>query len=215
MRTRVAASRLSCDTPSVPLIGAVQLRVLLNSTARRRALPLSSRTQPDFSLVALHDALDRQRTLRGLSWAAVASEMNARFNDVSGHSRIAASTLAGVRRKSLLEGDGVLQMLLWLGRTPESFVPGFTGAGAARYRLSELKANQILRWDTRALYAALDALRQARGMRWQQVAAAIGGYSPASLTRLKKGGRISLPGAMRLVAWLDQPAAAFTRASDW
>lgn len=177
------------------------------------ALPFNR--PPDFSLAALHDALDSQRKSRGMSWAAVAQEINARFRDVPGHKQIAASTIAGVRRKSLLEGDGALQMLLWLGRAPESFVPGFVGAGAARYQLSELGTNRILRWDTRKLHASLDALRTARGMSWQQVAADVGGFSPASLTRLQDGGRTSLPGVMRPVAWLEQPAAAFTRASDW
>ncbi len=170
---------------------------------------------PDFSLTALYDALDHERRSRGATWAAVAREINARFRDVPGHRAIAVSTITGLAGKQLVEGDGVLQMLLWLRRSPESFVPGFECANAARYRLKELGPTQILRWDTQALYAALNNQRQARGMRWQQVAAEIGGCTPAVLTRLEQGGRTVLPGVMRLVAWTGQPAAAFTRASDW
>jgi hypothetical protein len=35
------------------------------------------------------------------------------------------------------------------------------------------------------------------------------------LTNLSKGGRIGFPRVMRLVKWLDQPAAVFTRVADW
>ncbi|HEY6597729.1 MAG TPA: helix-turn-helix transcriptional regulator [Pseudomonadales bacterium] len=170
---------------------------------------------PDFSLTALYDALDHERQSRSTTWAVVAREINARFRDVRGHRAIAVSTITGLAGKQSVEGDGVLQMLLWLRRSPESFVPGFEGANAERYRLKELGPTQILRWDTRALYAALSHQRQARGVSWRQVAAEIRGCTPAMLTRLERGGRTVLPGVMRLVAWTGQPAAAFTRASDW
>src|SRR5262245_43837407 len=80
---------------------------------------------PDFSLAALYEALDDVRNARGISWAAVTREINARFCDVPGHRAIAASTISGLRDKDMVEGDGVLQMLVWLRRSPESFVPGF------------------------------------------------------------------------------------------
>ena len=165
--------------------------------------------------MALYDALDKERSSRSMSWAAVTREVNARFGDVPGHKPIAASTITGLSSKAVGEGDGILQMLLWLRRTPESFVPGFGGADAARYRLKELGTKQILRWDTGALYSALNAQRQGRGMRWQEVASEVGGFTPATLTRLAKGGRTSFPQVMRAVAWLGQPAAFFTRVSNW
>src|SRR5262245_8486663 len=117
----------------------------------------------DFDLRALYEALDAARVERGLSWAALAGEVN-RFRTVM--RPISTSTITGLRSKRVGEGDGILQMLLWLGRTPESFVPGMAGADASRFRLPRLKTTQILRWDTRALFAALDAGRQQRRLTW-------------------------------------------------
>jgi hypothetical protein len=105
-------------------------------------------------------------------------------------------------------------MLLWLGRTPESFVPGFTDAYSERFRLPDLTTNQVLRWDTRALFLALNAQRTERRMTWADVARELWGFTPGLLTNLSKGGRIGFPGVMRLVRWLDRPAASFTRIAD-
>jgi hypothetical protein len=105
-------------------------------------------------------------------------------------------------------------MLLWLRRTPESFVPGFADADAERFRLRELGREHILRWDTKALHSAMNAQRQGRGMTWKEVAQQVGGFTPGMLTNLAKGGRIGFPGVMRIVRWLGRPAAVFTRVSD-
>jgi hypothetical protein len=172
----------------------------------------------DFDLKALYEALDEQRRSRGLTWAAAAREINgiAPGERPEGHP-IATSTITGLKTKGFGEGDGILAMLLWLGRTPESFVPGFPDADAERFRLREgLSREQCLRWDAKKLHAALNAQRQDRHMTWSQVAQVIGGCTPGMLMNLAKGGRVGLPGVMRLVRWLDQPAAAFTRvAGAW
>ena len=168
---------------------------------------------PDFDLKALYDALDEQRGSLELSWAAANREIN-RFK-TDGHP-IATSTITGLKSKAAGEGDGILQMLLWLRRTPESFVPGFEEADAERFRLRVVGEDQILRWDVKALHSALNAQRQGRGMSWQEVAQEVGGYNADGLTRLAKGrGRVGFPRVMRIVSWLGQPAATFTRASDW
>jgi len=162
----------------------------------------------DFDLNALYRALDEQRRSRGLTWTAVMREIN-RF-DTIGHP-IATSTITGLQNKRVAEGDGILQMLLWLRRTPESFISGFEEADADRFRLPNVTEEQVLRWDTKALHSALNAERQARGMAWKDVAQELRGFTPAMLTNLSKAGRIGFPGVMRLVRWLGQPAAAFTR----
>ena len=108
----------------------------------------------------------------------------------------------------------MLQMLLWLGRAPESFVCGVENAEAGTYKLEEPGPGRILRWDAKALYSALNARRQAGGMTWGMVAQEVGGFTPGMLTRLAKGGRVGFPGVMRIVRWLERPAAAFTRVSD-
>jgi hypothetical protein len=169
-------------------------------------------TSGEFSLQGLYDALDAERRERQLSWTAVAAEVNRHRT----HLRpIAASTITGLRDKADGEGDGILQLLLWLRRSPESFVAGAADAGAIRFRLPELTTGQILRWDTRALHAAADARRRERSMSWAEVGEEIGGFTPSMLTNLAKGGRIGFPRVMRLVRWLGQPAVAFTRIADW
>jgi hypothetical protein len=62
-------------------------------------------------------------------------------------------------------------MLLWLRRTPESFIPTIADANAEGFRLPELTMGEILRWDTPKLFFAIDAQRRARQLRWADVAA--------------------------------------------
>src|SRR5262245_51408793 len=81
----------------------------------------------DFDLKALYEAPDEQRRLRQLSWAAAAREINRGHTE--GHP-IATSTITGLNSKRVGEGDGILGMLLWLRRAPESFIPGFEEADA-------------------------------------------------------------------------------------
>jgi hypothetical protein len=166
----------------------------------------------DFDLAALYQALDAQRIARGLSWSQAAHEIN-RLSAGAPVRAISVSTLTSTRTKRVAEADGVLQMLRWLNRTPESFVPNHPRADDKSARLPNVPTSQILRFDTRALYAALDAQRHRSEMTWVQVAAEVG-VSASSLTHLSEGGRTRFPDVMRMVQWLDRPAAAFTRACD-
>jgi hypothetical protein len=168
---------------------------------------------PTFDIQALYGALDTERRARGISWQQVAREISSRLKSVPARP-ISPSTLSGMRNRRIVEGDGVLQMLLWLRRTPESFVPG-NEAPEENAKLPDVPEAGILRFDTAALYLALDAQRINRGMTWKQVAHEIGGVSPAGLTRLSKGGRTAFPDVMRIVRWLGRPAASFTRLSNW
>jgi uncharacterized protein YfiM (DUF2279 family) len=168
----------------------------------------------EFDIAALHAALDSQRQQHGLSWQQVAREIASLSNQAPARP-ISASTLSGLRKRSSIEGDGVLQMLRWLRRTPESFVGGGAKGVARTAILPDAGPHQILRFDTRKLHADLEAQRVARGMTWQDVAREIGGVSAASLARLSVGGRTAFPQVMRITRWLDRPAASFTRASDW
>jgi hypothetical protein len=166
----------------------------------------------DFDLQALYAALDDRRRERQMSWTAIAAEVN-RFRTTL--RPISASTITSLSQKKVGEGGGILQMLLWLGRTPESFVPGIPDANAAAFRLPELTTGQILRWDTRALFVALDARRKELQMTWVEVAREIGSFTPGMLTNLSKGGRIGFPRVMRLARWLGRPATAYTRIAYW
>ena len=152
----------------------------------------------DFDLVALQTALDARRTALDLSWADVGAALG-----------VSPGTLRslGVRRRA--EGDGVLRMVAWLRRSPESFVPERSpGSGGVPLPPSP----RTLRFDARALYSALDAWRAARGLTWREVAAASRVGSASGLTRLRAGGRVMFPEIMRVLAWLGAPAARFVRA---
>src|SRR5262245_40509974 len=85
-----------------------------------RGTRLSSRHTPmttagEFSLHALYVALDAQRCARGLSWRQATREINRDVERQAVHP-VSASTITGTRTKAMAEGDGVLQMLLWLNR---------------------------------------------------------------------------------------------------
>ncbi len=119
-----------------------------------------------------------------------------------------------MRTKAAAEGDGVLAMLRWLNRTPESFVPGHKDSEEIDARLPEIPPGKILRFDTRKIHAALDARRIERKLTWAQVAKEAG-TGTSTLTYLSKGTRVAFPGVMRIFRWLGSPAAHFTRASDF
>src|SRR5215470_12278214 len=112
--------------------------------------------EPAFSLAALYSALDAERESRGLSWSAAVREMSEPFTQ-GGSRPLAASTVTGLRTKATAEGDGVLQMLRWLGRAPESFVGAADSSTTSS--LPAVGPNQVLRFDTRKLYAAVNSAR--------------------------------------------------------
>ncbi|HKV11346.1 MAG TPA: hypothetical protein VJ725_24600 [Thermoanaerobaculia bacterium] len=78
---------------------------------------------------------------------------------------MSASALRGFGVRSSAEGDGVLRAVAWLGRSPESFVPG--GAAGEGTPLPA-GAPAGLRFDARALYAELDGHGWRRGCRGQR-----------------------------------------------
>jgi hypothetical protein len=171
-------------------------------------------TRPDdFSLRDLYAALDAQRQQRGISWAQATREMNGQSSRASAH-HLSSSTVTGTRIGATAEGDGVLQMLRWLNRSPESFVPGHPKSGESSARLPNIPSHKTLRFDTKKLHAALDAQRMEKKMSWAHLAKELR-LSASMLTHLSKGGRTGFPHVMRMVGWLARPAAHFTRASDW
>jgi transcriptional regulator with XRE-family HTH domain len=71
----------------------------------------------------------------------------------------------------------------------------------------------MLRFDAMALYQALDAERQARGLSWMQLSREIG-VSAATMQRLKRGGRLEVDGVLAMVGWLRRTVESFARRSD-
>lgn len=64
-----------------------------------------------------------------------------------------------------------------------------------------------------ALYAALDAQREAAGLSWRQLAKDRG-LSPSTFTRLANGHRPDVDAFAALVGWLGQPAERFITSDD-
>ena len=166
----------------------------------------------DFDLRALYEALDEERRARQLTWKALTDEVNRHRTRLR---PISTSTITGLKDKPAGEGDGILQMLIWLRRTPESFVPEMGDPRSPCFVEPDLTSGQIRRWDKRALYAALDERRRARSMTWDELASEIRGFTPGMLRDLDKGGRIGFPRVMRLVRYLGEPAASFTHVANW
>ena len=69
------------------------------------------------------------------------------------------------------------------------------------------------RFDTKALYAALDQQRTTRGLSWTKVAAEIG-VSASTITRTRTGGRMEVDGMLAMVSWLRVPVETFVRGRD-
>jgi hypothetical protein len=161
----------------------------------------------DFDLAALSEALDVRRCELGLTWQELASAVTDRPSRRSDR-RIAASTFKGMSERASVRDTVVLQALRWLGRTPESFVPGLRETSE-----HPLPGNESGRpaLDTRAIYLAMDDRRVALGLTWRAVADELGrGFSPGMLTRLARGTGIGFPRVMRIFQWLERPVAEFT-----
>src|SRR6478672_7253552 len=118
-------------------------------------------------------ALDDARTTRGLSWSDLVAELNAPFKFVPSIP-ISLSTIREMGGKASVTSAVVLQVLRWLGRSPESFLAGrsATGVGldASAEALPDVGSQRILRFDTKRIHAALDDARRERGLTWKLVA---------------------------------------------
>jgi hypothetical protein len=159
-------------------------------------------------------ALDAARAARGLSWTDLVAEMNAPFEFVPSIP-ISLSTIRGMGGKASVTSAVVLQVLRWLGRSPESFLVGRSTQTIAAEALPDVGPERILRFDTKGIHAALDEARRERGLTWRQVAAELPGFKEGMLTNLATGPAIGFPRVMRITQWLGRPAAEFMRGYDW
>jgi hypothetical protein len=153
--------------------------------------------QNNFDRPALYKALDERRATRNLTWAQVAREI-----------RIATGTLTASAKSGPMETDGMLAMVRWLGCAPERFIRSSDGLPVPE----PPPATDFGRLDTKALHAALDRQRHVRGLSWQQLAEELGpGINAAMLTRLEKGGRISVHLLVTATGRLRQNVNNFTQ----
>ena len=67
-----------------------------------------------------------------------------------------------------------------------------------------------VRFDGKALHAALDEQRTRRGLSWADVARETG-VSVSTLTGTKRGGRLEVDGVLAMTGWLDRTVESFAR----
>ncbi len=164
-----------------------------------------------FNMRTFHAELDEQRRVRGLTWIELAAEINRPFESTPSIP-INPGTLRDMLKKRSVTSAVVLQALRWLGRTPESFLSGATHSASLDEPLPEAGLDRILRFDTCAIYDALQQERLRRGLTWQQVAKEMPGFTASMLTNLANGPLIGFPRVMTITQWLGRPAATFVRA---
>ena len=159
-------------------------------------------TPSGFDPQALLDAVDAQRRERGMTWAALSGELH-----------ISTTTIKNMtERKWGLELDGVIGLASWVGRTVESFAGGDGGPPPKRREPN----GGFIRFDTKALHAALNEERERRGMTWQEVAAEIWPTGPWGADKLKglaKGGRGEVYSALAICTWLGRTIQSFVKES--
>jgi len=68
----------------------------------------------------------------------------------------------------------------------------------------------LKRFDSQALYAALDQQRQQRGITWQELSREIG-VSASTIARTRVGSRLEVDGMLAMVSWLGRPVEDFVK----
>jgi hypothetical protein len=163
-----------------------------------------------FDMQAFYAALDAERRARSLSWSEALSEINKAFEGTPSIP-ISVSTVQGMLNRRSVTSAVVLQILRWLRRSPESFLAGSNAVLRPEETLPEPGPGRILRFDTRAMHAALNEERLRRGLSWKQVADELPGFSASMLTNLAQGPLIGFPRVMMITQWLNRPAVSFVR----
>jgi hypothetical protein len=180
-------------------------------------MAMSNHALRPFDTAALYLALNDQRTRLGLSWQAVANqlwELSSELNDRRKDHPISPSTLTNMGKKPRTSCQHALFMLRWLGRTPESFLKGTT-ENDERFALPVAGRDRRLRWALKLLYASMDEKRRHDGLTWPALAAVLD-CSPNQLTGLRTAKfATGMDLAMRIVQWLDRPAADFVYPATW
>lgn len=97
-----------------------------------------------------------------------------------------------------MEADGVFAMIRWLGNPFHSYV----ACGRFTCKTPEIAKSATPRFDATKFYAAINERRKSMGLTWSELALQIPQTSPAMLTRLAHGGRMSVQLVASLSCWL-------------
>ena len=171
----------------------------------------------DFDFDAFFWAMDAQRVARGLSWNGVAKEMRQMYVELN-RSRpndhpLSPSTIINMSKRGNTTCQHALIFLQWLGRTPESFLPGVSRPPNPPLR--RFGTDRRPRWHLRRLYDALNARRQELQMTWPELAKVLG-CTPSQLTGIRTARyAINMKLAMRIVQWLGRPSIDFIYLARW
>ena len=171
----------------------------------------------DFDAIGMYEAMDRQRIQRGLSWRQALDqiwELSLDLNRRRVDHPISPATVTGIAKRGDTTCQHALFFLRWLDRTPESFLAQPL-ADAACGRLPQAGPDKRLRWDLAALYDALNARRLERRLTWRVLARQMrcGEHQLTGIRTARYA--IGMRLAMRIVVWLEQPAARFIYPAEW
>ena len=171
----------------------------------------------DFDVREMYAALDARRIYRGLSWHQVAFELweqSSLLNKLRNDHPISASTLTAIAKRGDCTCQHALFVLRWLGRTPESFLQS-PSVLSGEVSLPVAGQDRRLRWDLAAVYDAMDRRRRDEGLTWLALANELR-CGPHQLTGIRRARyAIGMILMMRIVQWLQQPAATFVYAARW
>jgi hypothetical protein len=171
----------------------------------------------EFDVRAMYAAMDAQRAALGLTWPNVARalwDQSAVLNERRGDHPISPATLTGIAKRGDCTCQHALFILRWLDRAPEDFLSG-PRDDRGHVDLPPAAEDRRLRWDLAAVYNALDARRRERGLTWREVAHPLR-CTDNQLTGIRTARyAIGMRLMMRIVQWLDQPAAAFIYPAEW
>jgi hypothetical protein len=186
---------------------------LYSGAASRKKKPIV-----DFDCVALFKAMDTKRISQGLSWPQVADEiwkMSSDLNDRRHDHPISPSTIIGMSKRGDTSCQHALFFLRWLGSSPESFLTESEAKLRTKVSLAKASSDERLRWDLHELYEEVNVRRQELQMTWPQLARVLH-CTPSQLTVLRiVRFAIGMNLAMRIVQWLDRPAADFIYRAHW
>ncbi len=165
-------------------------------------MPVST-GRPYLDIGALQRALDSERIARGMTWAALAREIH-----------ISVPSLRQMTGRGQIEADAVVLILQWLKRRCDEFVvrpDGDEAPWADRAKLPE-PPHLFARFDTIALYGALDRVRSERGVTWGVVAGELG-TTPGVIARFTKGGRTNANLMVAAAEWAGEPVESLLQPS--
>ena len=171
----------------------------------------------DFDCDALFKVMDAQRVARGLSWTGVAKEIRQMYAELN-RSRpkdhpLSPSTIIGMSKRGNTTCQHALIFLQWVGRLPESFLPG--EERKVNRPLRRFATDRRPRWHLRRLYEALNARRKELHMSWPELAKVLG-CTPSQLTGLRTARyATNMKLAMRIVQWLGRPSIDFIYLARW